>query len=159
VVSASRVVEILSSVGSEFTVMEVSSKLGVSQTTAKRYINDLVKAGFITPRNGKYVVTDKGLLLLELSRIKNVSTSSDQAYVFTNENGAPVVLRVDSVRKLYIIVKYGLIPESILRHHLEKGYIANWVRDVLGAKVLADKISSVKTGSELIVLLEQFLEA
>lgn len=158
-VSTSRVVEILSTIGTEFTLVDVSLKLGVSQATAKRYINELLRSGFITARNGKYTVTEKGLLLLEITRIKDISASSDQAYVFTDEKGTPLVLRVDSISKLYIVVKYGLVPENVLKHHLEKGYLSKWILEVLGAKILAEKINSVKSVGELLALLEQYLAA
>jgi len=159
VVSISRVVEILSSVNSKFTLEDVVSKLKVSPRTARKYIGDLLKAGFITVENGKYVVTEKGLLLLEVTHIRNRSTSADQAYVFTDEKGSPLVLRVDSITKLYVAVKYGLVPESVLKHHLEKGYLAKWLSEVLGAKLLAERVARTKTANEFVVLLEEYLSS
>jgi len=159
VVSISRVVEILSNVSSKFTLEDVISKLKISPRTARKYIGDLLKAGYITVENGKYTVTEKGLLLLEVTRIKNKSASADQAYVFTDEKGSPLVLRIDSIIKLHVAVKYGLVPESVLKHHLEKGYLAKWLSEVLDAKLLAERVASIKSASEFIVLLEEYMSS
>ena len=156
-VSKSRVVEILSNVGSEFTLEEVVSKLGISHKTAKKYLRDLLKAGYIAVKNEKYVISEKGYLLLEATRVKNVSASVDQAYVFTDENGAPFILKIDTITKLYVAVKYSLVPENIVKQHLEKGYLTKWISEVLGAKILSENLANIKSIKELIELLEDYL--
>jgi predicted transcriptional regulator len=157
VVSVRRVVEILSSVGSEFTLSDLVEKLGISPRTAKKYITDMLRSGFITTLGDKYTVSERGLMLLEALRVKSTSTSPDSAYVFTDEKGSPVTLRIDSVAKLYAAVKYGLVPRSVVEHHLEKGYLAKWLSDVLNAKMLAKRVASVKSLEELVALLEEYL--
>jgi len=156
--SISRAVKILHVVGAEFSVEELATKLGVLPKTARRYAMDLVRMGFVVERSGnKFAVTDKGLFLLESSSVKERQAGDREAYVFTDENGVPIPLKVSSIEKLYIAVKHGLIPENILRLHLEKGYLAKWVAEQLSAKLLAERLTSVKTVEQLVKLLEEYL--
>ena len=156
--SISRAVKILTAVGTEFSVEELATKLGVSPKTAKRYAAELVRMGLIVEKgSGRFATSDKGLFLLESCGIKERLVGDKEAYIFTDEKGASVPLKVNSIEKLYAVVKYRLVPEDVLRHHLEKGYLAKWVAEQLGARLLAERLANVKTVEQFEKLLEEYL--
>lgn len=144
----------LSTLGPEFTVDDLVSKLGLSPSTAKRYIRSMLQMGLVHEEGGKLKVTEEGKLLLELTKARDVKTNVNQSYVFTGLDGSPLVLRVDSLEKLYAIVKYDLVPEEVLKHHIEKRYLPSWISSQLGAELLAEKLRKVKNKDEVLKLLE-----
>lgn len=158
--SISRAVKMLNSVGLEFSIEELATKLGVSLKTAKRYAVELVKMGLVVEKDsGRFAVSDKGLLLLEGGSVKGRLVGNGEAYVFTDEKGAPVILKVNSIEKLLIVVKHGLVPEEVLKLHLEKGYLVKWVSEQFGARLLAKQLANVKTVESFVKLLEECLSA
>lgn len=149
--------ELLKLLGGEFTLNDFISKTQLSPSTAKRYLHELIRRGYVVESGGKYIVAEKGLLLLEGESVSSRSVGEEYSYVFTNENGVPIPLRVDSLEKLYIVLKYKLLPENILKYHLEKGYLQSWISSVLGGTLLAKKINETRSPSELLALLEEYL--
>lgn len=156
-VSTRRLLKILEAVGRDFTFSDLLTKVGLSESTAKRYVNEMVRQGLVKVVEGRYVATDRGLFLLEGMAIGRKQVKADMAYLFTNDEGLPVPLRVDSIEKLYIVAKYGLVPEDLLHHHIAKRYIARWLSEVIGAKILAQRVSQVSTSDEFIKILEDYL--
>lgn len=148
---------LLKLLGGEFTLNDFISKTQLSPSTAKRYLHELIRRGYVVESGGKYIVAEKGLLLLEGESVSSRSVGEEYSYVFTNENGVPIPLRVDSLEKLYIVLKYKLLPENILKYHLEKGYLQSWISSVLGGTLLAKKINETRSPSELLALLEEYL--
>ena len=105
-ISTRKARELLSVLGQEFTVSDVVSKAKLSQSTARKYVNELMKKGFIVEKDGKYTVTDKGLFLLEGVSVFSKRVEENYSYIFTSENGSPIPLKIDSIEKLYVAVKY-----------------------------------------------------
>lgn len=156
-ISLRRLREIIRTTGAEFTLDDVISKVNLSRATAKRYVNEMIKRGFIVSFDGKYILTEKGFLVLEGEVVGKKTVEDNVAYIFTDENGIPIPLRINCVEKLYIVIKYGLIPIEVVQLHIEKGYLAKWLSDVVNAKTLAKKLESVKSVNELSELLEEYL--
>ncbi|MEM0247417.1 MAG: winged helix-turn-helix domain-containing protein [Desulfurococcaceae archaeon] len=154
--SLSRLISILKSVGMEFTVNDIVAKAGLSPSTARRCVREMVKQGVVTGFNGKYTVTDKGLLLLEGEAIYKKRVESAVAYVFTDEDGAPLYLKIDNVEKLYVALKYGFVPDRVIVHHLTRGFLFRWISEAVGAKMLARRIRDVKSVEELVKTLEEY---
>ena len=71
----------------------------------------------------------RGFLLLEGDSVKGRLVGNGEAYVFVDEKGAPAILRVNSIEKLLIVVNHGLVPEEVLKLHLEKGYLVKWTSE------------------------------
>lgn len=152
-----RLINVLKNVGREFTVNDITTKTGLSPSTARRYIYEMVKRGLISGINGKYVVTDKGLFLLEGGVTCKKRVESTVAYVFTDEEGVPIPLKIDSIEKLYVALKYGFVPDRIIMHHLTKGYLFKWISEAVDAEMLAQRIKDVKSAEELIKTLEEYM--
>jgi predicted transcriptional regulator len=156
-ISTRKARELLSVLGQEFTVSDVVSKAKLSQSTARKYVNELMKKGFIVEKDGKYTVTDKGLFLLEGVSVFGKRVEENYSYIFTSENGSPIPLKIDSIEKLYVAVKYGLVPENIFRLHVERGYLTSWLSSQLGATQLARRLLKVKSLSEAVEALEEYI--
>ncbi|MGB9816590.1 MAG: winged helix-turn-helix domain-containing protein [Desulfurococcaceae archaeon] len=153
-----RLKKIISLLGEEFALEDITLKAGISPRTAKKYLSEMIKLGIVTKiSDNKYALTEEGSLILEGSRVKEKIVEDKYSYVFTDENGAPVPVKFDSIEKLYVILKYKLVPENIVLHHLRKEYLTKWLADQLGAKVLARKLITVNSTSELIKLLEEYI--
>lgn len=154
----SRVRRLLSVLGSEFTINDVVSKINVSHQTAKKYVNAMIKEGLVIKvDDNKFMVTDKGLFLIEGENTARKTVEDKYAYIFTDENGTPVPVKIENIEKLYVILKYKIVPDNIIIHHIEKGYLTKWILEQLGAKILAQKIRDVKSPNELLKLLEEYL--
>jgi hypothetical protein len=136
--------------------------VGLSRSTIRRYLRELLGEGLLTEvSSGVYVLTDRGRRVKELLQRTLSEVGSDRAYLVTDPGaGAPIPLKIRSLKQLYAVIKYGLAPEEVLREHLRRGYISAWVRDVLGDEVLAAKLRTDDLGEatrvieELISLVE-----
>jgi hypothetical protein len=153
-----RLKKIIRLLGEEFTLEDITIKANVSPKTAKKYLSEMVKLGLVTKiTDNKYALTEEGLLILEGSRIKEKIVEDKYSYVFTDENGVPVPVKFDSIEKLYIILKYKMIPENIVLYHLRKEYLTRWLSDQLGANILARRLTNLKSTDELIKILEEYI--
>ena len=141
---------------------ELSELVGLSKSTLRKYVRELLEEGFVVEvSRGVYALTDKGKRVKESLKSVLTEVSEEKAYVLTDPStGTPVHLKIRSLKHLYVVIKYGLVPEGILREHLRRGYVSEWVKNVLGDEGLAKKLSTedlsevVKTLEELIGLTE-----
>ncbi len=141
---------------------ELSELVGLSRSTVRRYLRELLEEGLVIETSrGIYALTDKGRRIKESLQRVSTEVSEEMAYVVTDLNtGAPVPLKIKSLKQLYVIVKHGLAPKEVLGDHLRRGYVSEWVRNVLGDEELARKLSTedlsgiVKVLEELVSLTE-----
>lgn len=156
--SKTRIKEILSVVGEQFTLDELASKLNISATTAKKYLQILVKHGYIEKSDSTYRVTERAKSLMERDIVVGKKVDEKYSYIFTDSRGNPIPLKIDSLVKLYVAIKYQLIPESIVMDHVRKGYLSTWIREQLGASILSTRIHNAKSFEELLSILEDYVE-
>ena len=147
----------------EFDVRSVGRRLKVIPSTAKRYIRELLKKGYIREvRPGLYTLTNEGIALKNsLKNLLEKKIEENLGYVLTDPStGNPVPVKITNIYQLYAIVKYNLIPENILLEHIRRGYLAKWIRDVLGDLDLADFLDNKRDISvnELLSILEERLK-
>lgn len=153
---------ILTKIEGEVRCDELSELVGLSKSTLRRYLRELLEEGLVIEvSRGTYALTDKGRRVKESLKSVLAEVSDDKAYVVTDPaTGAPVPLKIKSLKHLYVVIRYGLVPEEVLREHLRRGYISEWVKNVLGDEELAKKLSTtelsdvVKTIEELVSLTE-----
>jgi len=136
-------------------IAKASQLLGVSLSTVRKYIQQLVSEGVVEKtREGKYVLTRLGVSIKKVvsaSTLKNIPS-----YVITDTStGQPVSLSFNNYEQIYAIIAYQLAPREILEHHL-KNYLAEWVRSSIGDEILAEKI--VKGEIATIEDLKKYLE-
>ncbi|MEM1638729.1 MAG: winged helix-turn-helix domain-containing protein [Desulfurococcaceae archaeon] len=149
---------LLSILGPEFTINDVVSKINVSYQTAKKYVYEMIKEGFVNKvEDNKFIVTEKGLFLIEGENIAKKGVEDKYAYIFTDEKGMPLPTKIDNIEKLYAILRYKIVPDNIIMHHVEKGYLVKWILEQLGARILAQKLQETKSPSELLKLLEEYI--
>lgn len=154
----SRARRLLSVLGSEFTINDVVSKINVSYQTARKYIYEMIKEGLVNKvEDNKFVVTEKGLFIIEGENVAKKSVEDKYAYIFTDEKGVPIPIKIDNIEKLYVILKYKIVPDNIIMHHIEKGYLIKWILEQFGARILTQKLQEIKSPSELLKLLEEYL--
>lgn len=153
-----RLIEILVRLGSEFTKEDAVQKLKLSPSTVRKYLKLLKDNGLINEINrGRYRITHAGEFYLESILLCSRRVGEDRAYLFTDDSGRPIVLKVDSLEKLYVVIKYGIVPDTVLHNHLVNGYIAKWVRESLGALNLAERIAHIKDVNKLLEIMEEYI--
>lgn len=149
---------VLAKIEGEVTCHELSELVGLSRSTTRRYLRELLEEGLVIEvSKGTYALTDKGRRVKE--SLKNVlaEVSEDKAYVVTDPStGVPAPLRIRSLKHLYVVIKYGLASEEVLREHLRRGYVSEWVRKVLGDEELARKLVTEDL-SEVVKVLEELI--
>jgi len=136
-------------------IARASQLLGVSPSTVRKYIQQLVSEGVVEKTGeGKYVLTRLGV---SIRRVVSASTlKNTPSYVITDTStGQPVSLSFNSYEQLYAVITYQLAPRDILEHHL-KNYLAEWVRSSIRDEILAEKI--VKGEIATIEDLKKYLE-
>ncbi len=119
---------------------DASQVLGVSPSTIRKYVQQLISEGIVEKTvDGKYVLTKLGV---SIKKAVNMSTSKNiPSYVITDvSTGQPIPLSFNSYEQLYAIITYQLAPRDVLEHHL-RNYLSEWVRSSIGDEVLAEKIS------------------
>ncbi len=147
----------------EFDIQSISKRLNVIPSTAKRYIRELLKKGYIREiRPGLYALTDEGTALKNsLKNLLEKKVEENLGYVLTDPStGNPVPVKITNIYQLYAIVKYRLVPENILLEHIRRGYLAKWIRDVLEDLDLADFLENNRDISinEFLDVLEERLK-
>lgn len=137
---------------------ELSELVGLSKSTLRRYLRELLEEGFVIEvSKGTYVLTDKGRRIKESLKSVLTEVGEDKAYVVTDPGtGAPVPLKIRSLKHLYVVIKYGLVPEGVLKEHLRRGYVSEWVKNVLGNEELANKLITEEL-SEVVKALEELI--
>lgn len=155
-ISKRRLVEILANLGNEFAKEDIVKKLNLSSTTVRKYLKLLKDSGLIEEiSKNRYRITYEAALYLEGISVASKNIDEDKAYIFTDNTGKPMTLKIDSLRKLYIVVKYDLVPKDIIYTHLLNGYLTKWLES-LGAIKLAEKLKNSKDVNELLRIIEEY---
>ncbi|QOR93902.1 MarR family transcriptional regulator [Thermosphaera chiliense] len=134
---------------------KASQLLGVSTSTVKKYVQQLINEGFVEKtKEGKYVLTRLGV---SIKKVMEISTSKNiPNYVITDvSTGQPIPLSFNNYEQLYAVITYQLAPREVLEHHL-RNYLPEWVRSSIGDELLAEKISKGEINS--IEDLKKYLE-
>lgn len=147
----------------EFDVESIGKRLNVIPSTAKRYVRELLRKGYIkTVRLGVYVLTDEGIRLKNsLGNLLKRKINEELGYILTDPvTGNPVPIKITNIYQLYAIIKYGLVSQDILLEHIRRGYLVKWIKDVLGDNDLADLLDSRRNISlnEFLGILEERLK-
>jgi len=155
--SALRLLEHLGESGS--TIVELSSKTGLSFSTLRRYLRELENSGLVEKRGELFAPTEKGLLLGKTLRNLR-SGRAAQPYIVTDPStGQPVPLSFRDYRQLLALIEGGLADSRILEEHMKK-YMAKWVREALGDEYLAYMLESgqIRTLEDLKRYIEMILD-
>jgi len=156
--SALRLLEHLGESGS--TIVELSSKTGLSLSTIRRYLRELEKSGLVEKRGELFAPTERGLLLRRT--LQNLrSGRAAQPYIVTDPStGHPVPLSFRDYRQLLALIEGGLAEPRILEEHMKR-YLAKWVREALGDEYLAHMLErgQIKTLEDLKRYIEMVLNA
>ncbi len=112
----------------------ISEKLGLSISTVRKYIKNLVNEGLIIYKDGVFELTEKGEALKKsLLKLRNKVEQGISPYLVTDpDTGAPIPLSIKNYEQLYIVIEYGLAPRNVLEEHFRRGYLAKWIKEVLG---------------------------
>jgi len=124
----------------------VSEKLGLSISTVKKYIKNLENEGLIIYKDGVFKLTNKGEALKKsLLKLRNKAEQGISPYLVTEpDTGVLIPLSIKNYEQLYVVIKYGLAPRNILEEHFRRGYLAKWIKEVLGDEYFAKLYSEGK---------------
>ncbi len=143
---------------SEVTTDTIATKLNVSRATAKRYLRELLKKGYIVEtKPGFYKLTEDGIEFKKsILNALNREEGNEFKYIFTDPNtGTPLQLSISSLTQLYVVVKYGIVSQAIVLEHVKKKYLQQWIKDVVGDTDLSKKLDKASTIDDIIYLLEE----
>lgn len=138
------------------TVNDVATRLNILPSTAKRYLKELVKLGYVREgQGGGYVLTETGKLFRE-SILSHLRDEKNRApYIFTDPSSSqPIPLSIRGLKQLYALVKYDVVEWSVLEHHVKAGYLSKWIKEVVGDVDLATRIDKERDGINKNRLLE-----
>lgn len=152
-----RLLRLLSDIGEVSSLNDLLLKTGLSLSTLRRYVKELVKTGYVIEKDGVYTISEKARFALEGERLRHKTVAEGSSYMFTDSRGSPLILKIDSIEKLYIAIKYGFVPQGIVMEHVGKGYLVKWLIEVLGANMLAKRISNARNIEEVLKILEEYL--
>ncbi|MCS7111185.1 MAG: hypothetical protein N3D82_00510 [Ignisphaera sp.] len=156
--SKRKLVEILVKLGNEFTKEDAVQKLMLSPSTIRKYLKSLKNEKLIEEiSENRYRITSRAAFYLEGMLVAPKNVSEDKAYIFTDNAGTPVILKVNSLEKLYIVIKHNIVPNTILHYHLVNGYLVRWIMETLGAVKLAEKLKHAKDINELLEIIEEYM--
>lgn len=143
----------------EFSVEDLASRGGISPNTAKRYVRELLQRGLVKEVGyNKFMVSEKAKMHIEGLEAARRVVEDKMAYLFTDEKNMPIPLKIDSIEKLYIAIKYNFVSARDLMRHIEKGYLLKWVSETLKADMLAQKMMECKTVDDVLKILEEYLK-
>ncbi len=112
----------------------ISEKLGLSISTVRKYIKNLMNEGLLIYKDGVFKLTEKGEALKKsLLKLKDKAEQGISSYLVTDpDTGAPIPLSIKNYEQLYVVIEYGLAPRNVLEGHFRRGYLAKWIKEVLG---------------------------
>ncbi len=136
-------------------------RLKMKPSTLKRYLRELARLDLVEKRDGEYYLTEKGFKLRRslLNLLEKPGVAPDKGYVITDPlTSAPLPLRVTSLEQLYAVIAFRLAPDDVVVHHVRAGYLAQWIRTVLGDEALADEIDELRIIDDPDRVLERLLD-
>lgn len=112
--------------------------LNISTSTIKKYLNILVKDGYLDKREDGYYLTPLGEKLLNtIKSIKN-GLQASSPYVLTDPNsGSPIPLIFKNYKQLLSIIENEFVDKNVLDYHFEK-YMINWFKNSIGDEYLLE---------------------
>ncbi len=112
----------------------ISEKLGLSISTVRKYIKNLVNEGLVIYRDGVFELTEKGEALKKsLLKLRNKVEQGISPYLVTDpDTGVSIPLSIKNYEQLYVVIEYDLVPRNVLEEHFRRGYLAKWIKEVLG---------------------------
>jgi DNA-binding Lrp family transcriptional regulator len=116
------------------TVDELAERIGVKPSTIRKYALELEKHGLVI-RYGRNVKL-KYLPQQEESRLP---------FFFIKPSGAVVALKIRSLRQLAAVLHYNLVDDETLSYAIQSGYLAAWLRNVVGEENLAARVEELKS--------------
>ncbi len=165
--SLKRVLEYLQNVARPVSVEEVANALGIKTTTAKKYLDQLVRLGYINREGGTYWVEVKKEELVEKKVEEKVEKPVEKVeekpcekpveekkvpsiaeakhrYYFYRSTGEPIVLGIKSLEQLWAAIKFGFVDEDALSYSIQTGLLPAWISHELGSNEVAKEFEQLK---------------
>lgn len=144
----------------EIDTEKIVEELGLQLNTVKKYLKILEKEGLVNKTGGnKYLLTIKGIKFKK-SIEKLMSIRAAEPYIITNPStGEPLKLMIRNYKQLYAVIEYELAPRSVLEEHLKRGYLSEWIKNVMGDEFLVEMINrgEIKTIDDLKIYLKEVI--
>lgn len=144
-----RMLELLRENGS-MTVDELAERLQVKPSTIRKYALELEKRGLVV-RMGRVI-----------SIAQKQERTSVEPFYFINP-GAVTLLPIRSLRQLAAVLHYEIVSDEMLSYALRGGYLAAWLRHIVGEEELAKKVEELRESApreareRLLRLLQPYL--
>jgi len=137
----------------------LAKKLGISVNTVKKYLRLLEREGMIKASGiDAYVLTNRGMLLLK--SLKNIAGATPPPYrVVDPISGELIPITIKNYLQLYVVIKYGLIPEDAVNAYIKSGDLIKWFEQHVGDLYLAEEVKKgrIKSARDLVEYLEKVI--
>jgi len=130
--------------GDTVSVDTLAKGLGIRTNTVKKYLRLLEREGYVRAIDRNlYTLTDVGKTFRE--SLLKVRGSLSAKYVVTDpSSGQAIPLTFSNYLQLLIIYKYGIAPKEVLEEHFRRGYLIEWIKNVVGDQYLIKLINEGK---------------
>lgn len=145
-----RVYKILSE--EPMSIEQIMERLGIKRSTARRYLRELMKLGLVERIDGKYKSVEAAPPKEKpAKRFEDRVLPEDKAFFFYKGLGLPYIMSIRSVGQLLAAVEKGFVDDDAISYTVKQGYLQEWLRSVVGANELAEKVDELKEleGAEL----------
>ncbi len=166
--SLKRVVELFEREKRVMTVDEVAAALSIKPTTAKKYLDQLVRLGILAKDGPNYwlakpveerkpeiekaeapkVEERKPAVEVKAEAVAKekprITVAPPELAFYFYKGGAPVVLAIRSVEQLWAALRYGFVDEEALSYAVKSGLLSAWIANVLNMPELAEEIAKLR---------------
>jgi DNA-binding Lrp family transcriptional regulator len=136
-----KVLKTMNEITSRIDLNAFSEKVGLTPNQTIERVQELVKSGLVRKTGGGYGITEKGKVILKAI----TPVAKEAAFHFYTEIGQPTGFSAESLKDYYEIVKR--VDAKSLEFHLYRGDFENWVKDEFKDDMLADELTSLKSGN------------
>ncbi len=119
-------------------INKASELLKISASTVRKYLNLLVKEGFIEKREDGFYLTSLGEKFLKtIKSIKTDFQASSPYFITDLSTGVPIPLSFKNYKQLLCIIKNEFVDKNTLELHF-KQYMINWIKNSLNDEFLLE---------------------
>lgn len=123
--------------------------LGVKQSTARKYLDQLVRMGYLEKTSpGRYKLLEREEAKREeeaaimRTEVEEVKPKEVEPFYF-HYKGTPITLKITSLEQLAAVVKYKLITPEQLAYLIKTGYLQSWIERSLKNNELARELDNI----------------
>lgn len=133
-----KVLRVMNTIAGKVSWKEFLEKVGLSSNETLRYMQELVKMGFLKQVGHGYSTTDKGRVALKYHN----EVPENSEFHFYTEIGRYTGLSAGSLKDFRDMLKK--VDVEALEFHVQRGDFENWISSVFEDKKLVNKVKKIR---------------